>query len=79
MDNDIYIEFTPDNADKAATQIVEEAIAAYKERSADRVFLPKAKGNKLMGGFSTEALIEVLKKLNPEEPLKRKRPVNHVC
>ena len=23
-----------------------------------------------MGGFSTEALIEVLKKLNPEEPLK---------
>ncbi len=70
MDNDIYIEFTPDNADKAAIQIVEEAIAAYKERSADRVFLPKAKGNKLLGGFSTEALIEVLKKLNPEKPLK---------
>jgi carbon-monoxide dehydrogenase catalytic subunit len=70
MNNDIYIEFTPDNADKAANQIVEEAIAAYKERSADRVFLPKAKGNKILGGFSTEALIEVLKKLNPEKPLK---------
>ena len=28
MDNDTYIQFTPDNADKAATQIVEEAIAA---------------------------------------------------
>ncbi len=70
MNNDIYIEFTPDNADKAANQIVEEAIAAYKERSEDRVFLPKAKGHKLLGGFSTEALIEVLKKLNPEKPLK---------
>ncbi len=70
MDNDTYIEFTPDNADKAATQIVEEAIAAYKERKSDRVFLPKAKGHKLLGGFSTEALIGVLKKLNPEEPLK---------
>jgi carbon-monoxide dehydrogenase catalytic subunit len=69
MNNDIYIEFTPDNADKAANQIVEEA-TAYKERSADRVFLPKAKGNKILGGFSTEALIEVLKKLNPEKPLK---------
>lgn len=70
MDNDVYIEFTPDNADRAATQIVEEAIAAYKKRSAERVFLPTAKGHKLLGGFSAEVMIDVLKKLNPEKPLK---------
>jgi carbon-monoxide dehydrogenase catalytic subunit len=70
MDNDTYIEFTPDNADKAATQIVEEAIAAYKKRSAGRVFLPTAKGHKLLGGFSAEVMTDVLKKLNPEKPLK---------
>ncbi len=70
MDNDIYIEFTPDNADKAATKIVEEAIDAYKGRSANRIFLPRAKGHKLLGGFSTETLISVLVKLNPEKPLK---------
>lgn len=70
MENDIYIEFTPDNAHKAATQIVEEAIAAYKERSEERTFLPSAKGHKLLGGFSTETLIGMLEKLNPENPLK---------
>ena len=70
MENDTYIEFTPETADKAATQIVEEAIAAYKERSAERTFLPKAKGHNLLGGFSVEALIDVLKTLNPEKPLK---------
>ncbi len=70
MDNDIYIEFTPDNADKAATQIVEEAIAAFQNRSAGRVFLPDAKGHDLLGGFSAEVLMDVLAKLNPEKPLK---------
>ena len=70
MDNDIYIEFTPDNADKAATQIVEEAIAAYKERKPERIFLPKAKGHDLLGGFSVETLISVLTTINPEKPLK---------
>jgi hypothetical protein len=29
-----------------------ETIAAYKERSAERAFLPKAKGHNLLGGFS---------------------------
>lgn len=70
MDNDIYIEFTPDNADKAAAQIVEEAIAAFKERKSERAFLPKAKGHDLIGGFSAETLMSVLEKLNPEKPLK---------
>ncbi|MCF6149791.1 MAG: anaerobic carbon-monoxide dehydrogenase catalytic subunit [Candidatus Kuenenia sp.] len=70
MDNDTYIEFTPENAHESAKQIVEEAIAAYKERSADRVFLPKAKGHKLLGGFSTEVMINVLKKINAQQPLK---------
>lgn len=70
MDNDMYIEFTPDNADKAATQIVEEAIAAFQKRSAGRAFLPGARGHDLFGGFSAEVLMDVLAKLNPEKPLK---------
>ncbi|MCF6154743.1 MAG: anaerobic carbon-monoxide dehydrogenase catalytic subunit [Candidatus Brocadia sp.] len=70
MDNDIYIEFTPDNADKAAIQIVEEAIAAFKARKSERAFLPKSKGHDLLSGFSAEALMGVLEKLNPEKPLK---------
>lgn len=70
MDNDIYIEFTPDNADEAAGRIVEEAIAAYRERSPERTFLPKAKGHDLMGGFSVEALMDVLETLSPAKPLK---------
>ncbi len=70
MDNDTYIEFTPENAHESARQIVEEAIKAYKDRLSDRVFLPKAKGHKLMGGFSTEVMIDVLKKINARQPLK---------
>ncbi|GJQ59572.1 MAG: anaerobic carbon-monoxide dehydrogenase catalytic subunit [Candidatus Scalindua sp. AMX11] len=70
MDNDIYIEFTPDNAQEAAGRIVEEAIAAYRERVPERTFLPKAKGHDLLGGFSVEALMGVLETLNPEKPLK---------
>ncbi|MCP5004655.1 MAG: anaerobic carbon-monoxide dehydrogenase catalytic subunit [Planctomycetes bacterium] len=70
MDNDIYIEFTPENANEAAGRIVEEAIAAYKERSPERAFLPKAKGHNLLGGFSVEALMGVLETINPDKPLK---------
>lgn len=70
MDNDTYIEFTPDNAPEAATKIVEEAIDAYKERLPGQTFLPKAKGHDLLGGFSVEALMGVLETLNPEKPLK---------
>ncbi|MCF6159416.1 MAG: anaerobic carbon-monoxide dehydrogenase catalytic subunit [wastewater metagenome] len=70
MDNDIYIEFTPDNADASAARIIEEAIAAFQARSAERTFLPNTKGHNLLGGFSAEVLMSVLEKLNPEKPLK---------
>ncbi len=70
MENDVYIEFHPDNAEEAATRIVEEAIGAYKKRPKEGYFLPKAKGHNLMAGFSVEVLIDVLSRLNEKEPLK---------
>ncbi len=65
MDNDTYIEFTPDNADKAATQIVEEAIVAYKERKADRVFRAKSKGAQTSGRIFYRSLDRGSQKVKP--------------
>lgn len=70
MDNDVYIEFHPDKAEEAATRIVEEAIGAYSRRPKDGYFLPSARGHNLMAGFSVEVLIDVLSRLNEDEPLK---------
>lgn len=70
MDNDIYIELDATNAHVSAEKIVKESISAYKERLPGRAFLPHAKGHSLVGGFTVEALISVLTKLDAEQPLK---------
>ncbi len=70
MDNEIYIELNPENADESAQKIVEESINAYKERNPEKTFMPTAKGHGLVGGFTVEALLSVLAKLDSEKPLK---------
>lgn len=70
MDNDIYIELNGKNGDESAIKIIDEAIDAYKERIPERMFMPSAKGHSLVGGFTVEALISVLSKLDAEKPLR---------
>ncbi|MFQ6040204.1 MAG: anaerobic carbon-monoxide dehydrogenase catalytic subunit [Candidatus Poribacteria bacterium] len=68
MENELHIPFHADNADEAAEKIVQEAIDAYNSRS--KTFLPSAKSNELIAGFSVEGVLNVLSKLNETDPLK---------
>lgn len=59
----------PENAREAAREIVGMAIEAYKRRDPARVSIPQVAENAIVG-FSAEALVGVLSKLDAEDPLK---------
>lgn len=63
-----HIAFEPEEADKKAELIVKEAIEAFTRRKGRDVFIPEDKTTALVG-FSVEAILDVLKKINPEDPL----------
>ncbi len=63
-----HIAFEPEEADQKAELIVKEAIEAFTRRKGRDVFIPEGKTTALVG-FSVEAIIDVLKKINPEDPL----------
>jgi len=63
-----HIEFQEERADEVAKEIVERAIENFRNRDKKRVRIPKEK-TKMMGGFSTEAIVEALAKVNPKDPL----------
>lgn len=65
----LHIEFSPEKADEVAERIVREAIEAFKRRDPSKVYIPK-RIQEAVVGFSVEAILEVLRKLNPEDPLK---------
>lgn len=58
-----------ENAKEAAREIVGLAIDAYKRRDPKLVNIPNVKQTAIVG-FSAEALIDVLKKIDAEDPLK---------
>ncbi len=64
-----HIQFEPETADEEAKKIVGLAIEAFNKRKGRDVFIPSEK-SKAFVGFSVEAIIDVLKKLNPSDPLK---------
>lgn len=64
-----HVEFSEANASEAAKKIVETAIEAYKKRDPNRVSIPEAKTT-AYAGFSAEAIVGALAKVNPENPLK---------
>ncbi|WP_088228393.1 anaerobic carbon-monoxide dehydrogenase catalytic subunit [Desulfosporosinus sp. FKB] len=64
-----HIPFTLENADQAAQEIVRRAITAYSRRDKEKVKIPNHKC-KIMAGFSVEAIIGILKRIDPEDPLK---------
>lgn len=65
----LYIKFDIEHADEAAEQIIKEALNAYPNRKKERIYVPKEKTT-VYAGFSVEAIIAALSKLNKKEPLK---------
>ncbi|AFM39333.1 carbon-monoxide dehydrogenase, catalytic subunit [Desulfosporosinus acidiphilus SJ4] len=64
-----HIPFTLENGDQAAQEIVRKAIRAYGRRDSKKIKIPDYK-RKIMAGFSVEAIIGALKRIDPEQPLK---------
>ena len=58
----------PDNALEAAHDIVEIALEAYTRRNPSSVMIPEVKETCIVG-FSTESIVEVLARVNPDDPL----------
>jgi len=64
-----HIEFHEERAKEIAKEIIRSAIEAYKKRDSRKVNIPPYESN-LMAGFSTEAIVGALSKVNAEDPLK---------
>jgi carbon-monoxide dehydrogenase catalytic subunit len=64
-----HVDFDMENADEAAQRIVRMAIDAFKKRDPKRVHIPQVKTT-MIAGFSVEAIVSALAKVNPENPLK---------
>ncbi|MCP5108301.1 MAG: carbon monoxide dehydrogenase, partial [bacterium] len=63
-----HYEFDPHNAKETAHKIMESAVEAFKKRDPKKVDIPAEKKETLVG-FTPEAVMEVLGKLNPDDPL----------
>jgi anaerobic carbon-monoxide dehydrogenase catalytic subunit len=64
-----HIEFTEDRAVEKAKEVINLAIEAFKERSGKQCEIPDVK-HKVTAGFSMEAMEDMLKAVNPDEPIK---------
>jgi len=64
-----HVPFELETADDNARTIVRMAIEAYSRRDHSRVDIPADK-EKLIAGFSVEAIVQALSKVNAEDPLK---------
>ena len=64
----LHIEFSSEHADEIAEKIVGEAIAAYSNRDPARVNIP-SEISEVFAGFSVEAIVGALSRLNPKDPL----------
>jgi len=65
----VHVSFEPEHADDEAKKIVKMAIDVFEKRKGKELTIPKEKSVGLVG-FSVEAILDVLKKVNPEDPLK---------
>ena len=65
----MHVPFTAKNADEAAEKIVRTAIEAFVARKGKDVEIPPHKATGL-AGFSVEAIVDVLSKIDPDDPLK---------
>lgn len=65
----VHIEFHDDRARESARQIVRTAIDAFKKRDPKKIDIPQFK-QPLLAGFSTEAIVGALSKVDATDPLK---------
>ncbi len=64
-----YFDFREDTALDTAKAMVRVAIAAYRERDPAKIDVPALK-HEVVAGFSTEALLDILGKVNPDNPIR---------
>ncbi|KXG43495.1 anaerobic carbon-monoxide dehydrogenase catalytic subunit [Tepidibacillus infernus] len=64
-----HIEFTPAKADEVAQAVVRKGIANFGKRDPEKMQIPPEIVD-AYAGFSTEQIVEALKNVNPEDPLK---------
>jgi len=64
-----HIDYSPETAMQQAREVVQVAIDSFKKRNPDRIFVPQIK-NKVVAGFSMEALINLFAGVNKEKPVK---------
>lgn len=64
-----HVEFDELNAKATAKSIIRMGIEAFKKRDLNKVSIPKDAVS-VLAGFSTEAILEALAKVNAEDPLK---------
>jgi carbon-monoxide dehydrogenase catalytic subunit len=69
LPNAVHIPITPETADAEAQKVVRLAIEAYTKRDAGKVQIPSHKVE-AWGGFSVEAIVGALSKVDPANPLK---------
>jgi carbon-monoxide dehydrogenase catalytic subunit len=58
-----------DKAIENAKEIIRKAIEAFKRRDTNKVLIPEEK-NKIIAGFSTESIVNLLSKIDNEKPLR---------
>ncbi|MCL0078819.1 anaerobic carbon-monoxide dehydrogenase catalytic subunit [Dehalococcoidia bacterium] len=64
-----HLEFSEEKAKESAREIIRLAIDAYKNRDSKKVNIPPYEST-LVAGFSTEAIVGAVSKVNAEDPLK---------
>jgi carbon-monoxide dehydrogenase catalytic subunit len=64
-----HVDFRAEHADEDAQKIVRMGIANFRNRDKAKVRIPDHKAE-MWGGFSVEAIVGALSKVNPENPLK---------
>lgn len=69
LPNSEHIPFEEEHADEIVRKILGIAIANFQKRGAN-IYLPKGEPKDLIAGFSVETCLNVLAKLNLEDPLK---------
>jgi carbon-monoxide dehydrogenase catalytic subunit len=65
----LHVEFKEEKARQTALDILRLGIEAFKRRDPKKVNIP-AQQSEILAGFSTEAIVAALAKVNPEDPLK---------
>lgn len=65
----IHIDYQESKAMQNAKEVIEHAIEAYQERGTRPVHIPDVK-NKAVAGWSNEALFDLFKTVNPDNPVR---------